>query len=156
MDALNQEKFNKQMSFLKTATFREYLRKWQWFCISVPLISFLINFNINWVVFNIFRMILVGLMAVWSIFSMYSFFKPLAVTNTLLFSKLKLFEMYFINMTMLWFLLNINLDTNKSLIWSVLISFGTAVCFGLIMASCMNQNITAFIQKKTVTQHDAC
>ncbi|MGX7052287.1 hypothetical protein [Leuconostoc palmae] len=152
MDAVNQDRFNKQMLFLKTASFGEYLRKWLWFCTILPLLSFLINFDINLIVLNILRMVLVGLMALWTIYSMYLFFKPLAATNTLFFSKLKLFEMYFFNMTMLWFLLNINLDTNKSIIWNIIISLGLAVFFGLIMsaimASCMNQNIKVFIQNK--------
>lgn len=153
MDAINQDKFNEQMLFLKTANFGNYLHKWQWFCITLPLLSLLINFDSDLIVVNFLRMLLIEIVALWTIYSMYLFFKPLASTDTMIFSKLKLFLVYFINTALLWFLLNVDLDLNRHLFRHILIDLGIAIAFSLllsgIMAACMNENIKTFIQNKT-------
>lgn len=152
MDAVNQTRFNAQMAFLKTASFGQYLYKWRWFCITIPLISFVFNFDTNLIVFNVLRMVFIEIVALWTIYSMYLFFKPLAATHTIVFSKIKMFLMYFVNMTMMWFLLNSKLNIHQFSMRSFLIDLAVSITFGLIfsgvMASCMNENIKVFVRNK--------
>ncbi|ADG40729.1 MULTISPECIES: hypothetical protein [Leuconostoc] len=152
MDAVNQTRFNAQMAFLKTANFGQYLYKWRWFCMTIPLISLVFNFDTNSIVFNVLRMAIIEIVALWTIYSMYLFFKPLASTHTVAFSKMKLFLMYFVNMTVMWFLLNSHLNTSHFSMRNFLIELGISIAFGLIfsgiMASCMNENIKVFVRNK--------
>lgn len=160
MDIANTKKFKAQMEFLKTASFLDYLKKWRWYFLLIPVFAFLTDFldGITWwtVVKATLLLLIEGLYFYW----MYHFFKRIATNQQTSISKGQLFLGYFFNGTLFWFIFQ--LDFNKVISGNfkpLLLGIGIAMGFGFMLGSisyaCMNETLKDYLKHNTVVKSEA-
>lgn len=147
------------MEFLKTASFLDYLKKWRWYFLLIPVLAFLTDFlnGITWwtVVKVIFLLLVEGLYFYW----VYHFFKRIATNQQITISNGRLFFGYFFNGTLFWFIFQ--LDFNKVIhgnFHSLLLEISIAVGFGAILGglsyACMKETLKDFIKQNKIIKSE--
>lgn len=91
MDIMDKEKFQKQMDFLKTHNFQQYIYQYRWSFLFIPFLVFLdlIFDGLSWWI-EIKIVLLISIL-ISEYYLMYHFFKPIAMGKGQIFSRFQLF-----------------------------------------------------------------
>ncbi|MGM0175346.1 hypothetical protein [Enterococcus sp. DIV0800] len=160
MDITNIKKFEAQMEFLKTAIFFDFLKKRSLYFLLIPVIAFLADFmnGITWwtVVKAILLLLIEGFFFYWT----YHFFKRIATNKQTSILKGQLFFGYFFNLTLFWFIFQ--LDFNKVFsgnFYSLLLGIGVAIGFGFTLGGifyvCMKETLKEYLKHNTIVKKES-
>ncbi|MDB1624911.1 hypothetical protein PMT97_12420 [Enterococcus faecalis] len=156
MDITDKEKFQKQMDFLKTHNFQQYIYQYRWSFLFIPLLGLLdlVFDGISWWI-GIKIVLLISIL-ISEYYLMYHFFKPFAMGKGQITSRFQLFLGLLLCNGLFMFVVLTNFRqnfTNSNFnIWGSLMG---SIFFGLMMSglcvSYFNEQVKDYLKTTSTT-----